>query len=52
MPNVLVRMVLNGALGLIPFYSLVDALFIFRSDRRCIHDLIAGTVVVKSGVPE
>ncbi|MDP6452294.1 MAG: RDD family protein [SAR202 cluster bacterium] len=47
-PNVLVRMVLNGALGLIPFYSLVDVLFIFRSDRRCIHDLIAGTVVVKA----
>ena len=47
-PNVLLRLVLNGALGLIPFYSVVDALFIVRSDRRCIHDLIAGTVVVKS----
>ncbi|HIM18116.1 MAG TPA: RDD family protein, partial [Dehalococcoidia bacterium] len=32
----------------IPVYSVVDALFIVRSDRRCIHDLIAGTVVVKS----
>jgi uncharacterized RDD family membrane protein YckC len=29
-----------------PFYSFVDALFIFRNDRRCIHDLIAGTRVV------
>ena len=29
-----------------PFYSLVDALFIFRDDRRCIHDHIAGTRVV------
>ncbi|HBD82638.1 MAG TPA: RDD family protein, partial [Dehalococcoidia bacterium] len=47
-PNVLLRLVLNGALGLIPVYSVVDALFIVRSDRRCIHDLIAGTVVVKS----
>ncbi|MCF7786347.1 MAG: RDD family protein [Prosthecobacter sp.] len=37
----------KGALGLIPFYSLVDALFIFNEDRRCIHDKIGGTHVVK-----
>jgi uncharacterized RDD family membrane protein YckC len=34
----------------IPFvgniYALVDALFIFRASRRCLHDLIAGTIVV------
>lgn len=29
------------------FLPLVDALFVFRSDRRCIHDLIAGTKVVQ-----
>ena len=40
-----------SAAGLIPFVghfvTLIDALFIFRSDRRCIHDMIAGTKVVK-----
>lgn len=30
-----------------PIYGLVDPLFIFRRDRRCVHDLLAGTVVVK-----
>ncbi len=45
-PNVLLRLIVNGLLGIIPFYSLVDILFIFRQDRRCIHDLIAGTEVV------
>ena len=38
------------AIQLIPIlgglYSLVNILFIFREDRRCIHDLIAGTRVV------
>ena len=44
--NVLLRLVVNGALGLIPLYGIVDALFIFRQDCRCIHDFIAGTKVV------
>lgn len=31
-----------------PILGLVDPLFIFRSDRRCVHDLIAGTRVVNA----
>lgn len=28
--------------------SLIDILFIFRKDRRCVHDLIAGTQVISA----
>ena len=39
-------------LGQIPLLGLlfwaVDSCFIFRADRRCLHDLIAGTKVVKT----
>ena len=48
---VLLRGFVNGLIGSIPLlgpvYSLVDICFIFREDRRCIHDHIAGTRVVK-----
>lgn len=48
---ILKRYVPVSAVGLVPvvgsFLPLVDALAIFRNDRRCIHDLIAGTKVVK-----
>lgn len=29
-----------------PFYGIVNVLFIFGEDRRCLHDMIAGTRVV------
>jgi uncharacterized RDD family membrane protein YckC len=38
----------QGLLGIIPFYGLIDPLFIFRADRRCIHDMVAGTKVVQA----
>jgi len=46
------RNVVNFLPRLIPFvanlYSLVDSLFIFGEQRRCIHDHIADTIVVKA----
>jgi uncharacterized RDD family membrane protein YckC len=49
---VLLRAFVNWVIGMVPFlgvvYTLADILFIFREDHRCIHDLIAGTKVVKT----
>lgn len=46
------RIILVTILESIPFlgglFSLVNVCFIFRDDRRCIHDLMADTVVVKA----
>lgn len=50
--NFLLRTVAMWAIGFVPFLGtlvvLADALFIFREDRRCIHDHIAGTCVIKA----
>ena len=49
--NVLLRVGVGALIGMIPylgvFYTVADILFIFRGDRRCLHDLIAGTRVVR-----
>jgi uncharacterized RDD family membrane protein YckC len=42
----LLRSLLVLLLDLVPGFLLADPLFIFRKDRRCLHDLIAGTQVV------
>jgi uncharacterized RDD family membrane protein YckC len=44
----LMRYFVNSLLGNIPFYTLLDVLFIFGSERRCIHDYLAGTKVVET----
>jgi uncharacterized RDD family membrane protein YckC len=44
------RMLAPGMIGWVPYigfpFGLADTLFIFREDRRCLHDLMAGTMVV------
>ena len=44
------RLLAFGALGFVPvvgpFIGFIDALFIFGSSRRCLHDLVADTIVV------
>lgn len=42
------RNVANGVLSIIPFYGLIDPLFIFGEQRQCVHDKIADTIVVKA----
>src|SRR4051812_41804596 len=42
------RNLVNGLLGLIPLYGFIDALFIFGNARRCVHDHLADTIVIKA----
>jgi uncharacterized RDD family membrane protein YckC len=36
-----------ATIPIIKYIALIDVLFIFREDRRCLHDHLAGTRVVK-----
>jgi len=53
---VLLRNIVSGIIGGIPclgaLYTIVDYCFIFREDRRCLHDLIASTQVIEGSPPE
>lgn len=53
---VIMRTIVPGLLGLIPRFGIwlmaAGTALIFRSDRRALHDHIAGTVVVKADVPD
>jgi uncharacterized RDD family membrane protein YckC len=42
------RNLLNGLLGLIPLYGIIDVLLIFGNSRRCVHDHLADTIVIKA----
>ena len=43
------RGVINSLLGVgMPIYLILDFLLIFRANQRCIHDYIAGTIVVQA----
>lgn len=42
------RYFVNSLLGNVPLYSIVDILFIFGDERRCVHDYLARTKVVEA----
>jgi uncharacterized RDD family membrane protein YckC len=48
---IIMRGILPGLIGGIPMvgpvFSLIDVLLIFREDHRCVHDMLAGTIVVE-----
>ena len=47
MTNVMLRSVMNQVLRLFPFYGIIDVLFVFSPRNRCLHDRLAGTLVVR-----
>ncbi len=49
--NVILRGLVPSLIGFVPYigplFSLVNVCFIFAADRRCVHDHIASTIVVR-----
>ncbi len=46
--GVILRNWLRNLFSMIPFFSLIDVLFIFSPSGRCLHDYLAGTKVVSN----
>ncbi len=44
--GVLVRSYVMGLLSIIPLVGLIDTVMIFGQERKCLHDKMAGTIVV------
>ncbi len=42
------RNVVNGIISIIPFYGLIEVLFIFSESRQCLHDKMADTIVIRA----
>ncbi len=42
------RLLVNGLIWMVPGYALLDIMYIFSAERRCLHDRIAGTKVVEA----
>ncbi|MCP3918546.1 MAG: RDD family protein [bacterium] len=42
------RIIVNGLLSLIPLYAIIDTLWIFGEQSRCVHDLLADTIVIEA----
>jgi uncharacterized RDD family membrane protein YckC len=42
------RNVVNAIISVIPFYGLVELLFIFGESRQCLHDKMADTIVIRA----
>ena len=45
---VVLRNWLRVVFSFIPFFGIIDFLFIFADSRRCLHDYLAGTKVISS----
>lgn len=56
LPRLLLRLAIMTLNGIVPYigkiFGIVDILFIFGASRRCLHDLIADTIVVTAATSE